>query len=137
MVYDRAMTSYQTFPDLQFRAKPEQKVQGVLMFEMPNDSRFTHFLYTESNAQLYFAGEPRPEITISGDLAANVVKITSQQSFDTKCTGVDVWAQSSAVSMRAASDAVDDVTNNGRVVTPSCSARMRRRWKRLQSIRQV
>ncbi len=39
------MASYQTFPDLGFRARPNERVQGVLMFELPTSSRFTHLLY--------------------------------------------------------------------------------------------
>ena len=107
VTYDRKMTSYQTFPDLGFRARPNQRVQGVLMFELPDGSDFTDFLYVQDDVQMFVVGGPDPGITITAEEAERVVQIDTRTSLDPTCAGIEDWAQESQVSMEAAAHATE------------------------------
>ena len=115
--YDRKVASYQTFPDLGFRARPNQRVQGVIMFELPDGSNFTHFLYVQGAEQVFVVGGSEPDITIPAEDAGRTVQIDTRTSLDPKCAGIEEWAQESQISMEAAAQATEfdseDVTAEG------------------------
>jgi hypothetical protein len=103
--YDRSFPSFEKLPDLALWAAPNVTVQGVLMFEMPRDSVFTNFLYTEGSAQMYVLGGPDPALTLTGEDTLDRASITKRQSLDTPCEGVQEWAAASASTSRVAADA--------------------------------
>jgi hypothetical protein len=115
-VYNREMASYQTFPDLGFRARPNERVQGVLMFELPTSSRFTHLLYVQGDTQLIVAGGPNPEVTMSAEDAERIVKIDTRTSLDPDCAGIEEWAEASRVSMETTAQVLETATEGD--VTP-------------------
>jgi hypothetical protein len=106
----RATPAYLALPDLGLWANPGESVQGVLMFEVPTESQFRNFIYSEENAQMYILGGPDPSLTITGEDALDHVTVTRSQSVpvDQSCVGMAEWAEASVLTLMVASDALAD-----------------------------
>ncbi len=108
--YDRSMDSFKAFPELGYRAKPDQIARGVLLFELPDYARLDRIVYTPAN-QFYVVGAPDPDITMSGDMALATMDIDSRESLDSSCAGVDVWAEESLNTIETVAAFLEDVSN--------------------------